>query len=254
MDPSSVPLADYFWVAGVELLTYDDGSQTNAQVDIPIAEDGEPENENPAPNGSYRVATARHSRQNSANRLSKLSFDGRSTPSILDGSDDTTRSNRSSATIKAAAAPSAQNGSAPPAGDNTMPMMGDFDFDKALVKFAAEREDFLDDLSFSAGARVQSRQPMVNPRAERIRADDVPSGRMSPLKSLKGSFRRKISFREMSSSRKQHPAGRSSGNSKPCTLIPGSMDNSSVTNAVVKHSFCKNRQTFEQLQFRDASS
>jgi hypothetical protein len=82
-------------------------------------------------------------------------------------------------------------------------LMGDFDFDKALVKFAAEREVFLEDLSFSAGAKVQARAPMVNPRAERIKAEESDSGRLSPLRSIKGSIRRKMSFRDMNSVRKQ---------------------------------------------------
>ena len=81
----------------------------------------------------------------------------------------------------------------------------DFDFDKALMKFAAEREIFLDDLSFTAGAKLQARPPMVNnPRAERIKAEEGElSGRMSPLKSIKGSIRRKISFRDMNSVKRQ---------------------------------------------------
>lgn len=207
----SVPLADYFWIAGIEFISYDDGSHPSGPAEVPISEDGEPENKNPAANGSYRVP-ARHSRQNSANRLSKLSFDGRSTPSILDGSDGNTASNRSSATIKPSNAV-VPNGQSNNFDEATLPM-ADFDFDKALVKFAAERENFLDDLSFTAGAKLQSRPPMVNPRAERIRADEVPSGRMSPLRSLKGSIRRRISFREMNSTRKQPNTSRSAGPNK----------------------------------------
>ena len=215
MDASSVPLADYFWIAGVESVAYDDGPQSDLPVDTTIAEDGEPEN-SPAINGQYRPVGARHSRQNSANRLSKISLDGRSTTSTLEDLDGKTRSNRSSATIRPGKAPlpNCSNGQAEEDGGQTL-RMGDVDFDRALIKFAAEREDFLDDLTFSAGARVQARPPMVNPRAERIRADDgIPSGRISPLKSLRGSIRRKISFKEMSSSRKQNNSSRAGASSR----------------------------------------
>ncbi|QUC23849.1 uncharacterized protein UV8b_08090 [Ustilaginoidea virens] len=214
MENSSTPLADYFWIAGVESISYDDPLPlTNLPVDSTIAEDGEPDDD--AQNGCKPTA-ARHSWQNSANRLSKLSLDGRfSINCTLDELDGSTRSNRSSATIKPVklAAPNgtATNGAGPVSEALPQGLMGmpDFDFDKALFKFAAERENFLEDLSFTAGAKLQSRPPMINPRAERIRADEgVPSGRMSPLRSLKGSIRRKISFREMNSVRKGPPSAR----------------------------------------------
>ncbi|KAG5938475.1 hypothetical protein E4U53_008001 [Claviceps sorghi] len=242
MEDSSTPLADYFWIAGVESISYDEPlpSTISLPVESTIAEDGEPDNDTIS---TFNPAAARHSRQNSANRISKVSFDGRfSMSSTLDELDGSTRSNRSSATIKAvkpsSAHSNATNGTltAAPASEGPSPVHGlafmgmpDFDFDKALLKFAAERETFLEDLSFSAGAKLQSRPPMVNPRAERIRAEEaVPSGRMSPLKSLKGSIRRKISFREMNSVRKgptisrQSVASRagSSGSSTWSTRLP----------------------------------
>jgi hypothetical protein len=228
MESSSTPLAEYFWIAGVESISYDDplpahGLTSNLPVESTIAEDGEPDENN---TNGYKPNAARHSRQNSANRLSKLSLDGRlSINSTLDELDGNTRSNRSSATIKPVkpAGPNgngiATNGIAPEGHGLGLGLMGmpDFDFDKALVKFAAERENFLEDLSFTAGAKLQSRPPMVNPRAERIRADEgVPSGRLSPLKSIKGSIRRKISFREMNSVRKGPTTVRQGASSRAC--------------------------------------
>lgn len=204
MDSSSPPLAEYFWIAGVESISYDDAPPSQSQSNrtgassLTIVEDGEPDIK--PVNGQSKPDTARHSRQNSANRLSKLSMDGRFSVHTLEEVDGNTRSNRSSTTIKAVKAANTNGVVAP--GENGL--MGDFDFDKALVKFAAERENFLEDLSFTAGAKIQSRPPMVNPRAERIRADEVEnSGRVSPLRSIKGSIRRKISFRDMNSMRKQ---------------------------------------------------
>ncbi|PHH93199.1 hypothetical protein CDD83_10748 [Cordyceps sp. RAO-2017] len=220
MEDSSTPLADYFWIAGVETISYDDALlPIHLPVGSTISEHGEPD-ENFV-NGYSKSLVARHSRQSSANRLSKVSVDGRFSISTLDELDGNTRSNRSSATIRpvrcspsngAAAAP---NGSCSPADGGHLLQMGDFDFDSALIKFAAERENFLEDLSFSAGAKTQARPPMINPRAERIRAEEGSAGgRVSPLKSIKGSIRRKISFRDMSSVRKQPSSARQGPSSR----------------------------------------
>ncbi|KAL3960088.1 hypothetical protein ACCO45_005205 [Purpureocillium lilacinum] len=192
MEASSTPLADYFWIAGVESIRYDDQLPQPASlpVESTITEDGEPQEV--AANGQPKTAAARHSRQNSANRLSRISSDGRFSIHTLDETDGNTRSNRSSATIKAV---------------------------KALFKFAAERENFLEDLSFTAGAKTQARPPMVNPRAERIRAEEsIPSGRVSPLKSIKGSIRRKISFRDMNSMRKPPSSARPGASSRAASV------------------------------------
>jgi len=195
MDNPSTPLADYFWIAGIEDVTYQDAPAPTAAapVDETIVEDGEGNALDGLPSSTAR-ARARHSRQNSANRLSKLSTDGRLSIHTLEDRDGTTRSNRSSATIR----PVQDPGATP-----------EFDFDRALMKFAMERENFLDDISFSAGAKLQARQPMVAPRTERIKADSSDlSGRRSPLRGIKGSIRRKMSFRDMSSMRKQPVAPR----------------------------------------------
>ncbi|KAJ4307098.1 hypothetical protein N0V88_000474 [Collariella sp. IMI 366227] len=224
MDNPSAPLADYFWIAGIEHIAYDDGLTSAPpppqQLDDTIVEDGEGE-DTESPAATPARATARHSRQNSANRLSTLSQLSLSPSlsggegSVLDDTDGNTRSNRSSATIRPI--PPLNFGAANTNGDIFPGINGfgggngigfdglpaDFDFDKALLKFAAERENFLDDLSFSAGAKLQSRPPMVNPRTEKLKAEEAESGRKSPLRSIRGSIRRKMSFRDMSSVRKQ---------------------------------------------------
>lgn len=216
MDTSSTPLAEYFWIAGIENISYDDGPQTAApQFDDTIAEDGEPEVANSSIASSSKTP-ARHSRQNSGNRLSKLSSEGR----FQDDLDGGTRSNRSSTTIKANNP--AANGASKRNSAATDTFVPDFDFDKALIKFAVERENFLDDLTFSAGAKIQSRPPMVNnPRTERVKAEDGdPSGRKSPLMrsirgSIRGSIRRKMSFRDMNSVRRQPTAPKPGGCPQP---------------------------------------
>ncbi|KAK7948335.1 DENN domain-containing protein [Apiospora aurea] len=172
------PLADYFWIAGIETISYQDflpPLSAPTQVDSTITEDGEPEEDESPIRDSIigsppSKVTARHSRQGSGqnlgNRLSKSSMH------TLEEMDGNTRSNRSSATIRPNPTPGAANN------EGLGNFLGDFDFDKALFKFAAERENFLEDLSFSAGAKTHSRPPMVNPRTERIKAD--ANGRMSP--------------------------------------------------------------------------
>lgn len=207
---TSAPLADYFWIAGLESVSYGDSPPPTPQVESTIAED---ELEcSDSVNGAPKAA-ARHSRQSSNNRISKLSNEARFSISTVD-EDGNTKSNRSSATIRPVNNGPANNGapSNPTSPPNEANPLSDFDFDNALYKFAAEREYFLEDLSFTAGAKTQSRPPMANPRAERIKADDADlSGRKSPLRSIrgsirgsiKGSIRRKMSFRDMNSNRKQ---------------------------------------------------
>ncbi|KAM0195497.1 hypothetical protein ACHAPI_006351 [Fusarium lateritium] len=223
MENSSTPLAEYFWIAGVESVSYHDPNSQPAPASIPvestIVEDGESDDE--YTNGDQTKTKARHSRQGSASRTSRISLTDRFSIQTLDETDGNTKSNRSSATIRAVNPPNFSNtngtGQSPgPSGilgEGSM-FMDNFDFDKALVKFAAEREVFLEDLSFSAGAKVQARAPMVNPRAERIKAEESDSGRLSPLRSIKGSIRRKMSFRDMNSVRKQ-PSNRISTGRAP---------------------------------------
>lgn len=207
MDTTSAPLADYFWIAGIDSLSYNDNvwpsnpktangvGPPSPQVDATIEEGSEAETLASPPSGTPR-AVARHS----WNRLSKLSNEKRNSIQTLDEL-EITRSNRSSITIKGVPT----NGGMENGESNAM---GDFDFDRALLKFANQRETFLDDLSFSAGAPTQSRPPMTNPRADRLRVDDgdgmgASQGKRNPLRSVGGSIRRRISFRDMSSVKRQ---------------------------------------------------
>lgn len=205
MESNSAPLADYFWIAGIDSVSYSDpvfgpsnprdagingAGPPSPAVDTTIEEGSEGEGPTQPPMGTPR-ATARHSRNNSWNRLSKTSNDLRSSIQALDDL-ETTKSNRSSITIKG---PSTNGGS-----------VADFNFDEALFKFANERENFLDDLSFSAGAPVQKPPPMTNHRTERIRIEEgenTSPGKRSPLRSVGGSIRRRISFRDMNSMKRQ---------------------------------------------------
>lgn len=227
MDPSSAPLADYFWIAGIDSISYNETSQSssshirdrspnNAPTSPPIEgtiDEGSEGEHSDAILGSAPRATARHSRTNSWNRLSKLSSDARLSIQSLDTITPTT-SNRSSATIRAVP-PIGTNGTTNGGG-----LLGEFDFDRALMKFANERESFLDDLSFSAGTVLQNRPPMTN-RAERIKHEEGDfspglNSKMSTLGRVGGTLRRKISFRDMSSMRRQPTVSRSG----ECLLLP----------------------------------
>ena len=217
MDSTSAPLADYFWIAGIDSISYNDNifapaSPTNGNengppsptVEATIEECNEGETPGAPPRGIPR-ATARHSRHNSWNRLSKLSNEARNSIQSLEELEPT-RSNRSSVTIKALSLDG--NGEVSESAKGNGGGLGDFDFDRALVKFANERETFLDDLSFRAGAPVQSKPLMTNPMADRLRIEDQenvgsPAGRRSPLRSVGGSIRRRISFRDMNITRRQ---------------------------------------------------
>lgn len=268
MDASSTPLADYFWIAGIEEISYHDNEVVDPrplstlQLDDTIKEDNEhdiPESPTSSPS---KNPTARHSRRNSLNRLSKAPSEARFSIQTV-GEEDGTRSNRSSATIRAVpplenGANGADDGTSPTADTPTLAIpppgagMGftglpDFDFDQALMKFAAEREDFLDDLSFTAGAKLQPRAPMVNNlRAERIKAEEGDaSGRMSPLRSIKGSIRRKISFRDMNSVKRQTTTMRQRpGESRRTDPIPGPSEDDLLTSRSLR----SDHQASEQLQ------
>jgi hypothetical protein len=234
MDTTSAPLADYFWIAGIDSLSYSDnvfaaslpktanGNAPPSPVDATIEEGSEGETPASPPSGTPR-ATARHSRQNSWNRLSKLSNDARNSIQTLDEL-DTTRSNRSSITIKGLNING--NGEVSEAVNGRGGGLGDFDFDRALFKFANERDNFLDDLSFSAGAPIQSRPPMTNPRADRLRVEDqenMGGGRRTPLRSVGGSIRRRISFRDMNSAKRQPSTVQRNSELLRSSLVYGSL-------------------------------
>lgn len=221
MDPSSAPLADYFWIAGIDSLSYDephssvntnarDKSPHGAPIPPPIADttieegsEGEAGSGGDTVSGGTPRAGARHSRVNSWQKFTRPTNNERLSIQSME-TIHLTNSNRSSITIRAV--PGSSNNDVEHKNG-----LGDFDFDRALMKFANERENFLDDLSFSAGAVPQKQPPMTN-RAERLKIEETAdaSGRRSPFGRVGGSLRRKISFRDMSSVKRQTTVSRSS--------------------------------------------
>jgi hypothetical protein len=138
--------------------------------------------------------------------LSKLTNDSRNSIGAFD-EDGATKSNRSSITIKGVQT-NGTNGLVGNSNGGSGGALGDFDFDKALVKFANEREFFLDDLSFAAGAPPTRPPPLVAPRQQTVKISDgsnapTPNSKRNQLKSVGGSIRRRISFRDMNSMKRQ---------------------------------------------------
>ncbi|KAI9797805.1 MAG: hypothetical protein M1833_005308 [Piccolia ochrophora] len=202
MDPSSAPLADYFWIAGVDSLSYGQHLQLNPTtgerivnggiplpVDSTIDEDRalESESQQQQPDGATGRESSARKRHDSFHRLSRHSNDARMSIQSFATEIPTTNSNRSSVTIRAVPTNGQSNGHG----------LNDYDFDKALLKFTSERDTFLNELSFSAGTVVQNK-PATHPRAQRL-INDEGSG----LKPASGSIRRRISFRDLSSMKRQ---------------------------------------------------
>ncbi|KAF1987997.1 DENN-domain-containing protein [Aulographum hederae CBS 113979] len=196
VDASAVPLADYFFISGIESTqVYDEKTQNNGTtspagaLDDTIEEDRALEVDEPP-----RPKSTEFSPDNGAKRRSsRLSYDPRkSTGSFIALAETkTSDSNRSSATIKGIQI----NGTE----------LTEADFEKALRKFAEERETFLEDIQFSAGAVVTpaSRTPRPRPKTQRIVSEDVGS-----LRSGVGTLRRRIST--MSSMKRQPSVVRNS--------------------------------------------
>ncbi|KAJ5570441.1 uncharacterized protein N7459_009871 [Penicillium hispanicum] len=201
------PLADYFWIAGVDgsevLETFkrlgDDYRINGAASPGPaltdaIQEDADAEEEHNPPDGPSRPTSTLFagaaSRRSSQQRLSTLSRDS--------GQTNGANSNRSSLTVK---------GASSPARDSTM-FSDDFDFDQALVKFASERDTFLTDLSLSAGAITPNSRPRSRVRTQKIVSEESPSPGSNLLRSGIGSVRRHMSFRDMNSMKRQPSVAR----------------------------------------------
>lgn len=205
---SSAPLADWFFISGEskslssskssltlksgvdsEQLTWgreEDSIANNAQPpsEPTIEEDKLAEDENIPQD--LPPATPRQRKRNSYQRLSRLSDEARFSIASISSTPEKkgTDSNRSSTTIKGIQIPGRGG-------------LNDQDFDKALRKFASERDSFLSDLSLSAGAVVPNR-PKPRPKTQKIVNEDT-----SVLKSGLGSIRRRVSFRDMNSLKRQ---------------------------------------------------
>lgn len=195
------PLADYFWIAGVdgsEILDafkrlgedyrINGAASPGPALADPIHEDADAEEEHDLPDGASRPSSTLFTgatRPSSNQRLSTISRD--SEPA------NGTSSNRSSVTVKGASSPVR----------GSMMFTEDFDFDHALLKFTSERDTFLTDLSLTAGAITPNTRPRSRVRTQKIVSEDSPSQGPGLLRSGIGSVRRHMAFRDMNSMKRQ---------------------------------------------------
>ena len=208
LDHSNSPLSDWFFIAGAwpsQLLAQFHNKSTGvdscqlrwrkdeelvdlapaAPVEPTIEEDKAAEAEGYSPD--LKGLTPRKAKRSSYQRLSTLSDEARLSITSLSLSPERkgTDSNRSSTTIKG------------PQINGNGRLLSDTDFENALKKFASQRDSFLSDLTLSAGAVVPNR-PKPRPKTQKIVNEDAAG-----LKSGVGSIRRRISFRDMNSMKRQ---------------------------------------------------
>lgn len=161
-----------------------------SSVEQTIQEDAEAETGPPA----ISDQTPRKAKRSSYQRLSKLSDEARLSISSLQLSPDKrgTDSNRSSVTIKG-----------PQVNNTNTSTWSESDFEYALKKFATQRDSFLLDMDLMAGAVVPSR-PKPRPKTQRIVNEEAPVTRSGI-----GSIRRRLSSRNMNSTKRQSSVKRS---------------------------------------------
>jgi hypothetical protein len=202
-EASTTPLADYFWIAGVDgtevLETFrrlgDEYRANSATSPGPaltdtIEEDADAEEAHDSRFDGLSRPNSTLPGWNSFQRFSMRS------ENAAEGNANGSNSNRSSLTIKGAQSPRGSS------------FLEDFDFDKALFKFASERDSFLSDLSLSAGAITPASRPRSRLRTQKITAEETPSQPSSLLRSGIGSVRRHMAFRDMNSMKRQPSVAR----------------------------------------------
>lgn len=186
---SSAPLADYFFIAGIESTQIFEERERASGLVAPtlnatIEEDKALDTASARPKSSEGLSVADGPHRRSRSRFS---YEARKSVGSMTGLEaKTPASNRSSATVKGIQAGSG---------------LSDADFEHALRRFAAERDTFLEEIQFSAGAVAQPTRPKPRQRTQRIVAEDAGTP-----KSGVGSIRRRIST--MSSMKRQPSATR----------------------------------------------
>jgi hypothetical protein len=193
-DASSAPLADYFFISGIESAqVYEERLQPSSAVsplaDETIEEDRALETDSSRPTSQDGLPTTR---QRSRQRLSE----NRQSVGTITGLDSKpSSSNRSSTnTIRGV--------SLAPGGLN------DVDFENALRKFASERDTFLEEIQFTAGVAQSNRSTPTRTRP-RPRVSQPPTNGddgMGNLRSGVGSIRRRLSTMQSSIKRQSSTA------------------------------------------------
>ncbi|TKA59201.1 hypothetical protein B0A49_13824, partial [Cryomyces minteri] len=179
-DPSSAPLADYFFICGIESSQVFEERSTGAAsppLDATIEQDRALET------GKIpRPTTPGSPNADGAKRRSRYSFEARKSIGSIIGTIDYKQpeSNRSSTTLKGVHI----TGSA----------LSDADFYHALRKFASERDTFLEEIQFTAGAVTTTPTVRPKPRPKTVRiANEDASNAGGTMRSGVGSTRRRLS-------------------------------------------------------------
>ena len=197
-DQGSLPLADYFFIAGIESSAiWDEKLNQNALQHAPPMEDTIEEH--------TVLDTTANGRKDSVDGLGLSGLEGRrksngtarfsyetrkSIGSLIGGPSSGSASNRSSATIRAVIPESSGVQLTDHGGPVNAPSpgMSDEDFESALKKFASERDEFMEDLHFSAGTLPTIPKAKARPRTQKIISDEAGG-----LRGGVGSIRRRLS-------------------------------------------------------------
>lgn len=176
---TSAPLADYFFIAGIESSQVYDEKLVTITPAAPVEETIDEDRELDIDHAQGRPTTP--GSPNDVQRRSRYSFEARkSVGSIINVTEDKLpASNRSSTTIKAGTI----GGSG----------LSDDAFEEALKKFATERDSFLEDIQVAAGAVIRdtpNKSRVQRPKTVRVTQDENSLG---GLKSGVGSLRRRLS-------------------------------------------------------------
>lgn len=204
-EPPAPPLAEYFWIAGIDSHSYTEqiGREPLARRSRSINEEGPIAESSAEQEEEDDVLAASGSRNASGTNTPKLTLNVPGAEQRLSVASQGSgksyangeQSNRNSnSTITQGMLGDGLGFVTTPTGSGGLGGLADFDFDKALRKFAAERETFLDELSFSAGA-IQNDKPLVPPQAKKVVNDESSLNKS-------GSLRRRISLRDLSSLRR----------------------------------------------------
>lgn len=197
-DQSSAPLADYFFIAGIESSQIFDEKLAAALAasTAPVEDTIEEHSILDTTNNGRPISSEGLNGVETPKRRSRLSYEARKSVSSMLGSG--TASNRSSATIRAINFTDPFNSESKglqltdlggPVGPIGGSGLSDEDFDTALKKFANERESFIEEIHFSAGTLPElNSKPKRSAKTQKIVNEDGGG-----LRSGVGSLRRRIS-------------------------------------------------------------
>ncbi|KAK5110727.1 hypothetical protein LTR62_005604 [Meristemomyces frigidus] len=181
---TAAPLADYFFISGIESSqVYEERTVTASTLPSAPVQDTIDEDRPLETHGDARPLTP-GSPTDAAKRRSRYSFEARkSIGSIITAGDTAVpASNRSSTTIKGVSSSS-----------GGVAGLSDDAFEEALKKFASERDSFLEDIHVSAGVVPTPTQRRPRPRTVRITQDESAPPSAAGVKGGVGSLRRRLS-------------------------------------------------------------